>query len=61
MAASGGAVAAAFFVTSGVDPTNLNPSLIELSWPLLSWPPLAAALLGALPAFLSPTPEPVPA
>ncbi|WP_067479202.1 energy-coupling factor transporter transmembrane component T family protein [Actinomadura hibisca] len=58
VAASGVAVAAALFLTSGVDPTNLNPSLTALSWPLLSWPPLAGVLLGVLPAFLTPPPEP---
>lgn len=61
VAASGIAVAAVLFVTSGVDPTNLNPSLSRLSWPTLSWAPLAGVLLGVLPAFLSPIPEPVPA
>jgi energy-coupling factor transport system permease protein len=59
VAASGVAVAVAFFATSSVNPTNLNPSLITLSWPLLSWPPLAGAAVGVLPAVLSPTPEPV--
>jgi energy-coupling factor transport system permease protein len=57
VAASGIAVAAVLFATSSVDPTNLNPSLIELSWPLLSWPPLIGVLAGVLPAFLSPAPE----
>ncbi|WP_133906981.1 energy-coupling factor transporter transmembrane component T [Actinophytocola oryzae] len=61
VAASGIAVAVMLFVTSSVNPTNLNPSLIHLSWPLLAWPPLAGVLLGAAPAFLTPTPEPVPA
>jgi len=61
VAASGVAVAVAFFATSSVNPTNLNPSLVTLSWPLLSWPPLAGAAIGVLPAVLSPTPEPVTA
>ncbi|MEV6987378.1 hypothetical protein AB0M95_39825 [Sphaerisporangium sp. NPDC051017] len=45
------------FATSSVDPTNLNPSLIELSWPMLSWAPLCGVLAGTLPAFLTPPPE----
>ncbi|MFD9738347.1 energy-coupling factor transporter transmembrane component T [Umezawaea sp. NPDC059074] len=57
VAASGIGVATVLFVTSGVDPTNLNPSLIQLSWPLLSWSPLLGVLLGVLPAFLTPAPE----
>jgi energy-coupling factor transport system permease protein len=61
VAAGGIAVAVALFATSSVDPTNLNPSLIELSWPLLSWPPLIGVFAGVLPAILSPAPEPVPA
>ncbi|MEV0611700.1 energy-coupling factor transporter transmembrane component T [Nonomuraea sp. NPDC050404] len=56
-AGSGIAVAVALFATSSVDPTNLNPSLIELSWPLLSWEPLCGVLAGTLPAFLTPPPE----
>ncbi|WP_081640043.1 energy-coupling factor transporter transmembrane component T [Actinomadura flavalba] len=57
VAASGVGVAVVLFATSSVDPTNLNPSLTHLSWPLLSWPPLLGVLLGVLPAFLSPPPE----
>ncbi|WP_062218092.1 energy-coupling factor transporter transmembrane component T [Streptomyces sp. NBRC 109706] len=57
VAASGVAVAVMLFATSSVDPTNLNPSLINLDWPMLSWPPLVGVLLGVLPAFLSPPPE----
>ncbi|GAA0951952.1 energy-coupling factor transporter transmembrane component T [Nonomuraea longicatena] len=59
-AGSGIAVALALFATSSVDPTNLNPSLIELSWPLLSWEPLLGVLAGTLPAFLTPQPEHLP-
>lgn len=55
-AASGLAVAGFLFVTSSVDPTNLNPSLIDLSWPLLSWPPLIGVLIGVAPSFLTPRP-----
>ncbi|MEV0675346.1 energy-coupling factor transporter transmembrane component T [Actinosynnema sp. NPDC050436] len=58
VAACGIGVAVVLFTTSSVDPTNLNPSLITLSWPLLSWPPLLGVVLGVAPAFLSPPPEP---
>jgi energy-coupling factor transport system permease protein len=59
-AGSGIAVAVALFATSSVDPTNLNPSLTKLSWPLLSWEPLLGVLAGTLPAFLTPQPEHLP-
>ncbi|MFC3453441.1 energy-coupling factor transporter transmembrane component T [Amycolatopsis speibonae] len=58
VAASGIAVAAVLFVTSEVNPMNMNPSLITLSWPSLSWGPLLGVLIGVLPAFLTPVPEP---
>ncbi|RMI36428.1 energy-coupling factor transporter transmembrane protein EcfT [Actinomadura harenae] len=58
VAACGVAVAAALFATSSVDPTNLNPSLTDLSWPMLSWTPLLGVLAGVLPAHLTPRPEP---
>ncbi|RLK58529.1 energy-coupling factor transporter transmembrane component T [Actinokineospora cianjurensis] len=58
VAASGIGVAVALFATSSVDPTNLNPSLVTLSWPMLSWLPLGGVLLGLAPAFLSPLPRP---
>ena len=58
VAASGVAVSVVLFATSSVDPTNLNPSLIDLSWPLLSWVPLCGVLIGLAPASLSPPPEP---
>jgi energy-coupling factor transport system permease protein len=57
-AGSGVAVAVLMFTSSSVDPTALNPSLINLSWPLLAWAPLAAVWLGLLPAWLSPPPVP---
>lgn len=56
--ASGLSVAVVLFVTERVDPTNLNPSLVHLSWPTLSWLPLAGVLVGSVPAFLTPPPEP---
>ncbi|AGM07803.1 energy-coupling factor transporter transmembrane component T [Amycolatopsis keratiniphila] len=58
VALSGIAVAAVLFTTSEVNPMNMNPSLIGLSWPSLSWVPLLAVLIGVLPAFLTPAPEP---
>jgi len=58
VAVSGIAVAALLFTTSEVNPMNMNPSLINLSWPPLSWGPLFAVLIGVLPAFLTPVPEP---
>lgn len=59
VAASGIAVSMVMSATSRVDPTNLNPSLVNLSWPQLSWLPLFGVLLGLVPAFLSPPPEPL--
>lgn len=56
-AGSGIAVAIMLYATSSVDPTNLNPSLTDLSWPLLSWEPLCGVLIGTLPAFLTPPPK----
>ncbi|TWP50730.1 energy-coupling factor transporter transmembrane protein EcfT [Lentzea tibetensis] len=56
VAASGIGVAAVMFVTSTVNPMNLNPSLITLSWPALSWSPLLGVLLGVIPAVLTPLP-----
>lgn len=58
VATSGVAVAVVLFISSSVDPTNLNPSLVYLSWPTLSWLPLLGVLLGLIPAFLTPAPEP---
>ncbi|GLW89565.1 energy-coupling factor transporter transmembrane component T [Actinokineospora globicatena] len=57
VALCGIAVAVVLFTTSSVDPTNLNPSLIILSWPMLSWAPLCGVLVGVLPAFLTPVPD----
>ncbi|WET77268.1 CbiQ family ECF transporter T component [Amycolatopsis sp. QT-25] len=58
VAVSGIGVAAILFATSEVNPMNLNPSLLGLSWPSLSWGPLLGVLIGVLPAFLTPVPEP---
>ncbi|WP_410584273.1 energy-coupling factor transporter transmembrane component T [Amycolatopsis sp. lyj-108] len=58
VAVSGIGVAVILFVTSSVNSMNMNPSLIDLSWPSLSWGPLLGVLIGVLPAFLTPVPEP---
>lgn len=58
VAASGIGVAVVLQLSSRVDPTNLNPSLITLSWPLLAWLPLVGVLIGLVPAVLTPLPEP---
>ncbi|KFU78386.1 energy-coupling factor transport system permease protein [Amycolatopsis lurida] len=58
VAVSGIGVAVTLFVTSSVNPMNMNPSLIDLSWPTLSFGPLLGVLLGVVPAFLTPAPEP---
>ncbi len=47
-------------VSSSYDPLLLNPTLDPLSWPDLPLLPLLAVLLGVLPAWLSPLPEPRP-
>jgi energy-coupling factor transport system permease protein len=59
VAASGIAVAAVMYTSSKVDPTNLNPSLISLGWPELSWTPFIGVLIGLVPAFATPAPEPL--
>ncbi len=56
-AGSGIAAAVVLFLTSSVDPTNLNPSLVVLSWPALAWLPLSGVLLGLVPAVLTPPAE----
>lgn len=55
-AASGVVVAALFFGVAGADPSALDPSLTDLSLPLLAWGPLAVVLVGILPAWLTPPP-----
>jgi energy-coupling factor transport system permease protein len=54
--ASGGGSGVLVYVTSRVDPANLNPSLQPLTWPSLSVPALLAILVAALPAVLTPPP-----
>lgn len=55
-AGAGVTTAALMFLTAGVDPDNLYPSLSPLSWPELSLVPVLAVLAGVLPAFLTPEP-----
>ncbi|WP_456698196.1 energy-coupling factor transporter transmembrane component T [Aeromicrobium sp. P5_D10] len=57
-AVSGVSVAVVMLVSTRIDPTALNPSLITVSWPLLAWGPLLAVCIGLVPAFLSPPPIP---
>lgn len=57
-AGAGLTTALVLFDTSTVDPTNLHPSLVHLSWPGVSWLPLAGILLALAPAVLTPWPEP---
>lgn len=53
-AVSGLAAGVFLVATSRVDPGNLNPSLQPLTWPQLSWLPLAGILVALLPAVLTP-------
>ncbi|NLE98484.1 MAG: energy-coupling factor transporter transmembrane protein EcfT [Propionibacterium sp.] len=39
------------------DPTALNPSITPLVWPTLTFPLLAALVVAALPAFITPPPS----
>jgi energy-coupling factor transport system permease protein len=50
--------AAVMVAASGYDPLLLHPSLDPLSWPDLPLVPLVAVLVGGLPAWLAPRPEP---
>jgi len=45
------------FVATSVDPDNLYPTLQPLRWPTLGLLPAVAALIGVLPAVLSPPVE----
>ena len=61
VAGSGVACAAVLFVAGGYDPLLLHPSLAPLTWPDLPALPLAAVLLGLLPAVAAPPPVRRPA
>lgn len=56
VAASGIAVAVVLSISSRVDPTDLNPSLVVLSFPMLSWLPLIGICLGLGPLAFAPVP-----
>ncbi|UDY37422.1 CbiQ family ECF transporter T component [Dermatobacter hominis] len=56
VALTGVAVATALYVTSSIDPAQLNPSLQPLEWPQLPLVPTLAVLLGALPSVIAPPP-----
>jgi energy-coupling factor transport system permease protein len=56
VAAVGIGVGLVLYLTSSVDPTQLNPSLQPLEWPQLPLLATVAVLLGALPAVLAPPP-----
>jgi energy-coupling factor transport system permease protein len=63
--ASGLIAGALVWLTSRVDPANLNPSLSPLVWPQVPLLPIVGILVGLTPALLSPLPAdsrvPVPA
>ncbi|MFJ4470799.1 energy-coupling factor transporter transmembrane component T [Streptomyces sp. NPDC089424] len=58
VAASGVAVAALLTLAASADPAALHPGVIPLVAPTLPLWPAAAVLLGLLPAFVTPAPEP---
>jgi energy-coupling factor transport system permease protein len=55
--ASGVAVAALLALAAARDPAALNPGVVPLVAPTLPLWPVAAVLLGLLPAFVAPDPE----
>ncbi|MEV7790478.1 energy-coupling factor transporter transmembrane component T [Streptomyces sp. NPDC087512] len=59
--ASGVAVAALTALAAARDPAALHPGVIPLVAPSLPLWPAAAVLLGLLPAFVTPAPDPGPA
>ncbi|CAM5639623.1 Energy-coupling factor transporter transmembrane protein EcfT OS=Streptomyces tendae OX=1932 GN=GUR47_10850 PE=4 SV=1 [Streptomyces tendae] len=56
--ASGAAVAALLFLAAARDPAALHPGVVPLTAPTLPLWPAAAVLVGLLPAFVTPAPEP---
>ncbi|MDX6309039.1 MAG: energy-coupling factor transport system permease protein [Nocardioidaceae bacterium] len=54
--ASGVVAGVVVYLTSRVDPANLNPSLYPLQWPQVSWLPMVGILAGLVPAFATPPP-----
>ncbi|MFD0314714.1 CbiQ family ECF transporter T component [Streptomyces flavalbus] len=61
VAGSGAAVAALLVLAGSRDPAALRPGVVPLTAPELPLWPAAAVLVGLLPAFATPAPEPVPA
>ncbi|MYT70848.1 MULTISPECIES: CbiQ family ECF transporter T component [unclassified Streptomyces] len=60
LVAGSGAVAAAVMIFSATrDPAALQPSVVPLTAPALPLLPAAGVLVGLLPAFIAPVPEPV--
>lgn len=57
-AASGVGVGVGMWLTTRMSPAALDPSLVNLSWPLLAWPPMLVILIGLAPAVLTPPPVP---
>lgn len=57
-AGAGVAVGVVLFLTSSIDPANINPTLKPLTWPQLSPYVVLGVLAGALPAWLTPPPAP---
>jgi energy-coupling factor transport system permease protein len=55
-AASGLLAGALMYLTSQVDPANLNPSLTPLAWPQVDALAVLAVLIGLVPAFAAPLP-----
>ncbi|MBA3265967.1 MAG: energy-coupling factor transporter transmembrane protein EcfT [Nocardioidaceae bacterium] len=53
-AGSGLAAGMLLTLTTRIDPSNLNPSIQPLTWPQLSWLPVAGILAALMPAFLTP-------
>lgn len=53
---SGAAAGLALALTAQVDPVVLNPAVSPAAWPALSVLPLAAVVVAALPAWLTPPP-----
>lgn len=54
--ATGIVVAGVLYMSSTIDPSNMNPSLQPLEWPQLALLPVLGILLGALPAWIAPPP-----
>lgn len=54
--ASGLTAGACVYLTSRVDPANLNPSLSPLAWPQVAWLPMVGVLVALVPALGTPAP-----